>query len=91
MKAEYRMAIDIQNAAKDKWYQRYYTMFSPERERQRNEPVYSPPHRDVPFSGRTSAARKEPPDTREGRSPIRDRLFKAKSERNFNLNFSPRK
>lgn len=82
------MAIDIQNNAKDKWYQRYYAMFSPER--QRNDQVYSPPHRDVPFSGRTPAVRKEVVDTREVRSPLRDRLFKAKSERNFNLNFSPR-
>ena len=33
MKAEYRMAVDSQHAAKDKWYQRYYNMLSPEKHR----------------------------------------------------------
>jgi hypothetical protein len=93
MKAEYRMAIDVQHAAKDKWYQRYYAMFSPERHR--SEQVVSPPHRDVNTpTNRPSFARKDPPDSRElreareTRSPLRDRLFKVKSERNLNL--SPR-
>lgn len=87
MKAEYRMAIDVQHAAKEKWYQRYYTMFSPER--QRNEQVMSP-HRDFnPQTGRSSFTRKET-EPREARSPIRDRLFKAKSERNLNLNLNLR-
>jgi hypothetical protein len=29
MRAEYKMAMEAQNAVKDKWYERYYTMISP--------------------------------------------------------------
>jgi hypothetical protein len=28
MRAEYKMAVDVQNATKDKWYQRYYQLTS---------------------------------------------------------------
>lgn len=33
MKAEYRMAVDSQHALKQKWYQRYYAMLSPQKNR----------------------------------------------------------
>jgi uncharacterized protein YdiU (UPF0061 family) len=63
MKAEYRMAIDVQNAAKDKWYQRYYAMLSPDR--QRSEQAHSPPHREGnPLPARPSFTRKEAVEAR---------------------------
>ncbi len=35
MKAEYMMAINAQNATKDRWYQRYYNTFSDKQERKK--------------------------------------------------------
>lgn len=64
LKAEYKMVIQDQNAVKDKWYERYYAMFSPERQKRYQSPsIYSPAQRDIdPLSGRSSFNRKDQPN-----------------------------
>lgn len=91
MRAEYKMAIEAQNATKDKWYQRYYQLTSEQENYSKksgltrdttsnylnfNLPTFKKPSSNLPV--------------REKTSPSKTILTKAKSEQNIYLG-SPRR
>lgn len=55
MKYQYNNAIHAQNAVKDKWYERYYSILSPEKYKTNQ----MTPQRDInPLSPRSSLAQR---------------------------------
>lgn len=90
MIAEYKLAINMQNASKERFYQRYYSMVSPQRQRRAQSPTYSRPvqtHRPPYTSQRSLLRDPDIPsrDLRQHKSSDVNSLFRAKSQKNLSV------